>query len=99
MGELGGNGVGRGDGGGAGVVVVVLPGGEGAVALSGCANLDDAGGAEVGPGKLLAAGPHQLDRLAGGLGQARGFHGGFAGVLAAIAAAHIGLDDVNLVGG
>ena len=64
--------------------------------LSAGANLDEAGRTQVGPGEFFLARPHQLDRLARGLGEARGFDGGFAGVLAAVAAAHVGLDDADL---
>ena len=76
---------------------MALPGDEGSVAARTGADFNEAGGTEVGPGELLAAGPDHLDRLASGAGKARGFNGGFAGVLAAIAAAHVWLDDADLV--
>ncbi len=94
--ELIGDVVRRTDGGGAGVVVVVLPGDERAVLLDARADLDEAGGAQVGPGEFILARPDNFDGLAGGFCQARGFDGRFAGVLAAIAAAHVGLDDAHL---
>ena len=96
--------IGRREAGVAGVVVVMLPGDEGAVVRDGGFEFHEAGGAEVGPGELLFAGPDELDRLAGGLGETRGLDGRFAGVFAAIARAHVGLDDadfarVNVEGG
>src|ERR1017187_3747624 len=96
--------IGRREAGVAGVVVVMLPGDEGAVVRDGGLELHEAGGAEVGPGELLFAGPDELDRLASGLGETGGFDGSFAGVLASVARAHVGLDDadfarVNVEGG
>ena len=52
--------IGRGQAGVAGVVVVMLPGGDGAVGRDGGFELHEAGGAEVGPGELLFAGPDEL---------------------------------------
>ncbi len=43
--------------------------------------------------------PHHLHGFAGGLGQARCFNGRFAGVLAAVSAAHVGLDHADLCSG
>src|ERR1019366_6424393 len=77
----------------AGVVVVMLPGDEGAVVRDGGFEFHEAGGAEVGPGELLFARPDELHRLAGGLGETRGFDGSFAGLLASVTRAHVGLDD------
>ena len=94
--ELVGNLVRGADGGRARIVVVMLPGNQRSIASRAGLDLNQAGGAEIGPGKLLAARPHHLHRLAGGLGQARGFNCRLAGMLAAIAAAHVGLDDAHL---
>ena len=54
-----------------GIVIVEFPGGEHAVAAHAAGQLDDAGRTEVRPSEFLLARPHKLDRLAGGLGQAR----------------------------
>ena len=72
--------------------------------LDGGFELHEAGGAEVGPGEFLFAGPDEFHRLAGGLGEARRLDGSFSGVFAAVAGAHVGLDDpylarVNVEGG
>ena len=60
-------------------------------------DVNDAGGAEVGPGKFLLTSPDQLDRLAGRFGQAGGFDGGLAGVFAAVTRAGVGHDDANVL--
>ncbi len=80
------------------VVVVIFPRGEQTVLGSPGCHLDDTGRAEIGPGELLLARPHQLDRLARGLRQARGLHGRLAGVLAAVAGTHVGHDDAHAFG-
>ena len=58
-----------------------------------------AGGAELGPGELLGAGPDQADRLAGRLRQPGGLDGALAGVLAAEPAAEVGDDHPDAVVG
>ena len=65
----------------------------------GCPDFNEARWAEVGPGEFLFAGPHNLHGFAGGLGKAGSFNSSFAGVLAAVSAAHVGLEDAHLVGG
>jgi len=67
--------------------------------LRGGPNLNHAGRPEVRPGELLTARPDEFDGFTGGPREACGLDGGFAGVLAAVAAAHVGLDDVDLIGG
>ena len=60
-----------------GVVVVKLPRGDACRrSFTPLADLDHAGGTEVGPGELLLARPVELHRLAGGLREPRGFDGG-----------------------
>ena len=59
------------DGGGAGVVVVMLPREQRSVATRAGFDLNDPGRAEIGPRELFAAGPDNLDGLAGRFGQTR----------------------------
>ena len=60
-------------------------------------DLDHAGRAEVGPGELLLARPDDLDRLAGRLRQPGRLDRRLAGVLAAVAGAHVRHDHAHLV--
>src|ERR1035437_319405 len=94
--ELVGNVVWGGDGGGARIVVVMLPGNQGSVPSRACCDVDQAGGAEIGPGEFFASRPDDLDGLASGFGQASSFNGRLAGMLTTIAAAHVGLDHADL---
>src|SRR3954452_9414254 len=66
------------------VVIVKLPGEDCAIVLYTGLHFDRAGRTEVSPGKFLFATPHDLDGLAGSLGQSRGFDGCIAGVLATV---------------
>ena len=82
--------------GAAGVVVVKLPGDDRAVLAGAAADFDDAAGPEVGPGEFLFARPRHFHRLARGSGEASGFDGRFAGVLAAVAGAGVGNDVAHI---
>ena len=74
-----------------------LPGGERAVLAHAAGHVDDARRPEVGPGKLLLAGPDQLDRPARRLRQPGGLDRRLAGVLAAVAGAGVGHDHAHRV--
>ena len=67
------------------------------VGVGAALHVDDARRAEVGPGELLLARPHELHRPARGLGQPRRLHRALAGVLAAVARAGVGDDHPDLV--
>ena len=81
--------VGRAEPGCAGVVVVKLPGSQLAVLVDAGRGFDQTGGAEVGPGELLLAGPDELHRLSRGASQPGGLDRGLVGMLAAVAAARV----------
>ena len=59
--------------------------------------IDHSGGAKLGPGELLGAGPDELDRLACPLRQACRLDGALARVLAAEPATEVGNDHADLV--
>lgn len=84
------------DSGGARIEIVMLPGDQGSVAPRTGFDLDQTSRAEIGPGEFFAPCPDNLDGFAGGFGQAGRFNGRLAGMLAAIAAAHVGLDHAHL---
>src|SRR6266478_2677366 len=94
-----GDDVGRFDSGRAGVIVVKVPGEEFAVGSDGAFDFDDAGGTEVRPSEFFFAGPDDFDGAACGAGEARGFDGGVAGVLASVGGAGVGDDDADIVFG
>src|SRR5450631_1467341 len=74
----------------------MLPGNESSVAPCACPDLDQACGAQIGPCEFFTSSPDDLDGLAGGFGQASSLNGRLAGMLAAIAASHVGLDHAHL---
>ena len=88
----------RGDRGAAGVDVDVEPGGERPRGIEAGLEVDDGGGAEVGPGEFLTARPADEDGLAGGAGEARGLDARLGGVPAAEPAAEVGHDDAHVAG-
>src|SRR4029077_10255804 len=83
----------------AGIVVMKIPGRDLAIVAHTTANLDQTGGPEIRPRKLLLAGPNKLDRLPGRFRQAGSLHGGFACVLATVTRARVGNDDAHLFSG
>src|SRR5271166_4135132 len=68
---------------------VELPGCQLAVLVDAGRGFDQTGGAEVGPGELLLAGPYELHRLSRNACQPGGLDRGLVGMLAAVATARI----------
>src|SRR5436309_9655978 len=83
----------------AGAVVVKFPGGDYAIRIDAAGDVDHTRGAEVSPGELLFARPHQLDGLVGRGGETRRFEGRFPGMLSAVTRARIGNDHAHLAFG
>src|SRR5260370_16854891 len=74
-----------------------LPGRDDSIFIGAAANVDHAGGTEIGPGELLFARPDELHRFSSGFCQTSGYDAALAGVFTAIAGAGVGHDDAHAV--
>ena len=76
-----------------------FPGRDGAVLARATRYFDHARRPRIRPRELLFARPDDLDRLARGLGQPRGFDGGFTAVLPAVTRSGVGDDHAHALFG